>query len=70
MPAALEAAAAPDLDDSLEDDLGPNFDAMDALPNDAAPQNAEGTALEQATRAIDKYICDIRKDIHVAFQFQ
>ena len=39
MPAALEAAATPDLDDSLEDDLGPNFDAMDALPHVAAPES-------------------------------
>ena len=44
-----------DLNDSFEDDLGPNFDDMDDLPNMATPENALGTAVEQVSRALDKY---------------
>lgn len=44
-----------DMNDSFEDDLGPNFDDMGDLPNIAAPENAHGTAVEQISRALDKY---------------
>ena len=44
-----------DMNDSFEDDLGPNFDDMNDLPNMAVPGNALGTAVEQASRALDKY---------------
>ena len=53
---AVEHAQAPDLNDSFEDDLGPNFSDMGDLPNVAAPENHLGTAIEQATRAVDKYL--------------
>ena len=46
MPEALEATVATDLNHSLEDDLAPNFGAMDALMNKAVHQNATGTASE------------------------
>ena len=44
-----------DINDSFEDDLGPNFDDMGDLPNMAALENAIGTAVEQVSRALDKY---------------
>ena len=44
-----------DMNDSFEDDLGPNFDDMGDLPNISAPENAHGTAVEQVSRALDKY---------------
>ena len=44
-----------DMNNSFEDDLGPNFDDMGDLPNVAAPENVHGTAVEQVSRAIDKY---------------
>ena len=51
----VEQLYAPDLDDS-DDDFGPNFDAMSELPNAMAPGNAQGTAIEQATRAMSDYM--------------
>ena len=53
---AAEHPQQPDLDDSFEDDLGPNFDDMGDLLNMAPPENALGTTVEQVTRALDKYI--------------
>ena len=44
-----------DMNDSFEDDLGPNFDDMHDFPNMAAPENALGTAVEQVSRRLDKY---------------
>ena len=46
---AAEHPQQPDLDDSFEDDLGPNFDDMGDLPNMAALENALGIVVEQAT---------------------
>ena len=40
----------------FNDDLGPNFNDMKDLPNVTAPENALGTAIDQATRAVDDYI--------------
>ena len=55
-PVLLQMAEDPQehLNDSLEDDLGPNFNDMGDFPNVAAPENALGTAIRLATRAVDK----------------
>ena len=40
----------------FNDDLGPDFNDMNDLPNVTAPENVLGTAIDQATRAVDDYI--------------
>ena len=52
---AVAESAPQNLYDSLEENLGPNFDETDGLPNLAAENNL-GSVVEQATHAIDKYM--------------
>ena len=40
----------------FNDDLGLDFNDMNDLPNVTAPENALGTAIDQATQAVDDYI--------------